>query len=154
MALDDAQKVTILIAALQERYQALRTIRERVQSIGLWTLGILLAASGWLIQNDKPIPLNERIVGIIGVIAAICVLRFIYIRDLQKGFSSQQRVAARLEGALSLYETGAFDDDFASILPKSWADAGTADGHGQFFSSTYRLLYVGVAFLVVALAAT
>lgn len=152
MTLEDAQKVQVLVAALQERYQAMRTIRDRVQSIGIWALGLLTAAGGWVIQTDETLTRHDRMFFALGVIGALGVLRLIYLADLEKGFNAQQRTAARLEAALGFYEAGALAEGSTPLYPASWADAGKEEGKGRFFQSSYALLYVGSGFLLLALA--
>lgn len=151
MTLDDGQKVQVLIAALQERYQAMRTIRDRVQSIGIWALGLLIGAGGWVTQTDETLTRPDRIFFALGVVGAVGVLRVVYLADLEKGFSGQQRAAARLEAALGFYEAGAFDRSEIPIYPAKWADAGKDAGRGRFFPSSYALLYVGTMFILLAL---
>lgn len=151
IALDTNQKVTVLLAALQERYQALRTIRERVQSVGIWALGLLTAASGWLLQATEPLDDPKRWAALVGLIAAVLILRFVYLADLKRGFDAQQRAAARLERSLGLYQVGLFDDETTSIYPVRWLDAGKSKGAGKFFISTYRLIYAGAVFLALSL---
>jgi len=151
MTLDDGQKVDVLLAALEERYQALRTIRERVQSIGIWALGLLVGAGGWLIQAEDNLSCPERVIALLGLAGAVLTLRLVYLADLQKGFAAQQRTAAKLEAALGLYEVGVFDRADVPIYPASWANAGDEKGSGRFFASTYALLYVGAAFLGVVI---
>jgi hypothetical protein len=151
IAFDTNQKVTVLLAALQERYQALRTIRERVQSTGLWALGLLTAASGWLLQTTEPLDDPKRWAALGGLAAAVLILRFIYLADLKRGFDAQQRAAARLELALGFYEVGLFDDQSTSIYSARWLDAGKSKGAGKFFVSTYRLIYAGAIFLALSL---
>lgn len=151
MTLDDGQKVDVLLAALAERYGALRTVRERVQSIGIWALGLLVAAGGWLIQTEEDLTCPERWIAVLGLVGAVAVLRCVYLADLQRGFAAQQRTAAKLEAALGLYDVGVFDRSDAPIYPPSWANAGEEKGSGRFFVSTYALLYVGALFLGVVI---
>lgn len=151
MKLDDGQKVDVLLAALAERYEALRTIRERVQNIGIWALGLLVAAGGWLIQREEDLTQPERWMAVLGLIGAVVALRWVYLADLQKGFAAQQRTAAKVEVALGLYDAGVFDRSDAPIYPPSWANAGAKRGSGRFFASTYALLYVGALFLGVVI---
>lgn len=151
MNLDAGHKVTILITALQERYQALRTIRERVQSIGVWALGLMAAAGGWLIQAETPLSVSERWVSLAGLIAAVIVLRFVYLADLQKGFNAQQRTTVRLETALGFFDNAVFEVGGGSIYPAAWAEAGKSKGSGRFFASTYGLIYTGAVFLALTL---
>jgi hypothetical protein len=144
-------KKDILIAALEERYEAMHVIRERVQSICVWTLGLMVTAAGWLMQNDIFIPPSRILFYLVALCVVLWTLRFKYLSDLQRGFSSQQRVAARLESALSLYTPGVFDKAKDSIYPKRWEHAGSGNSEGKFFSSTYLLLYIGVVILSLAL---
>ncbi len=144
-------KKDILIAALEERYEAMRVIRERVQGVGVWALGLMVAASGWLVQSDAFIAPGRTLFYLIALGVVLWALRFKYFGDLQKGFSAQQRVAVRLEKALGLYTPGAFDEEEDSIYPKKWEQAGSANSDGMFFSSTYLLLYIGVVILALAL---
>jgi len=93
----------------------------------------------------------QKILAIIGIATAFLVLRFVYLEDLRKGFNGQQRAAARLEKTLGLFTSGIFDSSDEPIYPKSWEKAGTEESNGQFFDSTYALLYVGVVFLVITI---
>lgn len=154
MTLNDEQKIAILLAALTERYQAMRTIRERVQSVSLWVLGLLAAASGWLIQSQTELSDSRRLIVIIGLGVALLVLRFWYLADLQKGFAGQQRVAANIERTLGLFEPGVLSSMDNPVYPASWSDAGKLVGNGHFFSSSYALIYVGVSFLTAVLLAS
>jgi len=47
----DDKKTEVLLMALGERYKSIHIIRDRVQSLGIWALGILLAASAFHIQS-------------------------------------------------------------------------------------------------------
>jgi hypothetical protein len=149
MTIDDNKKVDVLLSALEERYSSIHKIRERVQSIGLWALGLLLGAGGWLMQSDIILSTLRKIIAIVIIIGAVSFIRFIYLEDLRKGFNSQQKIAVRLEKALCLYSKGIFDDSDESIYPAKWARAGTEKSDGKFFDSTYGLLYIGVAFILI-----
>lgn len=151
MKIEPNNKVDILLAALEERYTSLHKIRDRVQTIGIWALGLLLGAGGWVLQSEVTFTCQQRILAIFGVMAAFVVLRFFYFADQQKGFNSQQSAAARIENALGLFATDVFDESGESIYPKNWQNAGSQGGDGKFFDSTYGLLYVGVAFLVLTI---
>lgn len=142
------QKLTILLAALEERYRSLHIIRDRVQNVCIWTLGVLLAASGWLVQSDVILSCRHKIAYVIGLLAAFAVLRFLYLADLNKGFKSQQQVAVRIELSLRLFQPGALNTPDQSIYPKAWEHALEKGGEGRFFLSTYMLLYTGLAILI------
>lgn len=144
-------KINILITALEERYEALRVIRSRVENMGFWSLGLLLGAGGWIIQSGMMLTRTEKATYFIGVTFAFLVLRFGYLEDLAKGFKGQQRAAVRIEKALKLYEPRFFDDSDESIYPPEWEHAGTGKGAGKFFDTTFNLLYIGFGFLLIAI---
>lgn len=150
-SINTEQKVSILVSALEERYHSLHVIRERVQNVGVWSLGLLLTASGWLIQSETSFTLHQKTLLLLGVLVSFYVLRFRYLEDLQKGFKNQQRIVARLEKTLGLFTSGFFDAEEEPIYPKSWEDTGKGEGDGKFFQTTYLLLYVGFAFLAFAI---
>lgn len=151
MVITDENKNAILLAALEERYTSIRTIRERVQNIGVWTLGLLLGAGGWTLKNQNIFNTSEKILVVIGIMTAVAVLCFYYLEDLRKGFNSQLRTAARLEKTLGLFSVGLFDDENDPLYPKKWEASGAAGGDGRFFHSTYVLLAIGAIFLVATI---
>jgi hypothetical protein len=148
--LDQEEKVSILLTVLEERYEVLRTIRSRVENIGLWSLGLLLGVGGWLIQADLAMSESEKNLYIAGTVLVFLILRFGYFEDLARGFQKQQRATVRVEETLKLYEPQFFDESDESVYPREWRDAGTKNGNGKFFASTYHLLYLGFGFLLVA----
>jgi len=149
--MDDSKKTDVLLAALNERYTALHKIRERVESIGVWAIGLLLAAGGWLLQSHPSFSPLQKAFLVFAVLVALALLRFMYLEDLCRGFRSQLRVAARIEDALGLFTPKVFSATEHPIYPQSWKAAGTQEGDGRFFDANYVLLYVGVAFLVVCI---
>jgi|GEM_PF-1376059 hypothetical protein len=150
MKMTDDNKVTVLISALAERYESLRAIRSRVQDIALWLLGILLAASAWLIAGTVVPTLAQKTIYTIAVAAAFIAVRLVYLEDLHSGFKGQLRTVARLEEALGMFQVSMFDASSDSVYPKEWRDAGTKNGKGRFFKRSFLLIYVGVAVLLVA----
>lgn len=150
MDLQDSQKIDILLNALEERYSALRTIRERVQNVGIWALGLFLGGAAWLIQSPIDLSVGQKALYTIGLSIAVALLRFEYLGDLEKGFKSQQIVTARLEKALGLFNSGVFDQEPDGIYPETWKKAGTGQSTGKFFQTTYLLLLLGSGFLLLA----
>lgn len=147
----DSEKVSILTAALTERYESIRVIRGRVQEIGLWVLGLMFASGAWIVTSDVVLSHGQKAVFLGALAGAFGVIRFSYLRDLETGFKAQQRVAARIESALNLFSVDAYDDTGQSIYPAKWRQAGTAKGGGKFFGTTNLLLYLGTAFVAVAI---
>ena len=151
MKIDENKKIDVLLSALEERYASIHKIRERVQSVCLWALGLLLGAGAWLMQSNIILTAIQKASTIVVILIAFVILRFVYLNDLYKGFSTQQRVAARLEKALYLYAPGVFDDSDKPLYPQEWEKAGMGESDGKFFRSTYILLYFGVFFIILAI---
>ena len=149
--INNDNKTDILLAALDERYKSIHAIRERVQSIGVWALGILFGTGGWLIQSGVALSSFEKGIYLFGVVVAFIVLRFYYLEDLCKGFKNQLRITARLEKTLGLFSPNFFDSSDTPIYPKEWEKSGTQEGNGNFFYASYLLIYVGIVFLVIAI---
>lgn len=147
----EKENVSILTSALEERYKSIHTIRERVQSVGIWAIGIMSGAGGWLLQSDIDLSFFQKSIYVMGVIVAYRILRFHYLADLNKGFKSQQKVAARIEKTLGLFTPGVFDNEEIAIYPKGWENAGKEEGEGNFFLTTHTLLFLGVIFLIIAI---
>src|SRR4051812_1227616 len=77
------EKVQVLLHALSERYNAIHVIRDRVQNVCLWTLGLFITAGGWLLQSDKSLRATDKILFSIAIVVSVAVLRIFYLRDLE-----------------------------------------------------------------------
>ncbi len=149
--LSDDKKVEILMDALKERYESMHKIRERVQNTGVWVLGFVFAIGSWIIQTEDVFSCTKKFLFVGAIVIAFAIVRFRYLGDLNRGFKGQQRTAAKLEKTLGLFTPGVFDSTDQSIYPSSWEKAGTEEGEGKFFTTTYMLIYFGVAFLLIAI---
>ena len=89
--MQNEKKIDILLAALGERYGAVRAIRERVQTVGLAVIGLQFGSGGWIIQSGKHFTCPEKLLATFGLIAAIAVLRLSFLANLQQGFRKQQQ---------------------------------------------------------------
>lgn len=143
------QKVQILLHALEERYKSIHTIRDRVQNVSLWVLGLFVTAGGWLLQSSNTFLVKEKVFFGLAILVSVIVLRAFYLNDLEKGFKAQQRIQAKIEEALGLCSPGIFTD--ASIYPKEWTASGTKKGKGNFFFHNYLLIYLGTAILLLCI---
>jgi hypothetical protein len=150
MQIDPGKKVDVLLMALKERYESMHSIRGRVQDVGIWTLGLMFAAGGWLIASPDVIQPDQKYIYAAAIGIAFVILRFWFLRDLQNGFESQQRAAAHIEKTLKLFEPGYYGGT-ESIYPVAWEHAGTKHGRGHFFRTTYLLIYAGIIFLLLVL---
>lgn len=149
MNITHEQKVEILLHALEERYKSIHIIRERLQNISLWILGLFITAGGWLLQSDTTLEHREKLFFGGVIIVSVIVLRVFYLRDLEKGFKAQQRIQAKIEDTLGLCTPGAYTQE--SIYPKEWATAGTKKGKGNFFLHNYLLIYLGTVILLLCI---
>jgi hypothetical membrane protein len=147
--LSEEKKAEVLMHALGERYSAIRAIRDRVQNVCLWVLGLFVTGAGWLLQATNPLDCSEKIFFTSMILIAVFVLRAYYLKDLEKGFKNQQQTQARIESALGLCTEGVFID--CSIYPAEWGNAGTKKGKGNFFAHNYLLIYTGTLFLIMSI---
>lgn len=147
MKIQEDQKINILINALDERYKSIHTIRERVQTVSIWILGILIGASGWLFQSNMCFSLHQKTLSVALLLLVWATLRWFYFNDLQKGFNSQMKVAAKIEDSLGLFDEKIYTDSEDSIYPKSWKKSGQKGCEGKFFDNAYGLLIVGFGIL-------
>lgn len=148
--MSEDKTIDILLDALKQRYDSLRTIRERTQNICLWTLRILLGAGGWLIQSDRTFNLVEKLFFSLIILFAFIVVRCFYLVDLAKGFKIQQKVAVNIELMLGLYNKGLVAN-FGSPYPEGWKEAGSDSGPGRFIKRNYLLLYTGTIILLAVI---
>lgn len=147
MKIQEDQKVNILMNALDERYKSIHIIRERVQTVSIWILGILIGASGWLFQSNICFSLYHKLFSVILLFIVWATLRWFYFNDLKKGFSTQMRVATKIEDSLGLFDEKIYTESEDSIYPKSWKKSGQKGCEGKFFDNAYSLLIVGFGIL-------
>lgn len=150
MKIPSADHKDILLAALQERYSAVHTIRERVQTVALWVLGLLVAGAGWFFQSDICIGLIEKMVLAFFAFAIWMVIKFFYFKDLEKGFNSQRVVLAKIEEALGFFEKSYFTNKDEALYPESWKKSGQKNCEGNFMKNNYNLVALGFLIFVVA----
>ena len=149
LAISDDKKVEILLKALEERYSATKIIRERVQNICIWVLGLFVSASGYLLTSTNCISIHQKLLFTCITIFSIIIVRLLYLRDLELGCKPQQQIQAKIETVLGLCKKGVFAVD--SIYPDTWTHAGTKKGKGNFFLHNYILIYTGTVILLVSL---
>lgn len=149
--MNDQQKLDVLIQALQERNASVHTIRERIQTVSLWMLGLLLASSGYIFQSNICFGKVEKIALAVFVLIIWFVIRKYYFADLEKGFNSQRKILAKIENALGFYKEAFFDETQESIYPKEWKKSGQKGCEGKFFDNTYNLLAVGFGIFILTI---
>src|SRR3989339_1786543 len=145
------QKIEILLVVLQERYNSLHIIRERVQSISLWILGILLSASGWLFQADIYITYEQKILYTTLLLGIWYILKKLYFSDLEKGFNNQRQILAKIEDSLGLYKKSYYNNSEDTLYPKEWRHSGEKGSEGRFFQNTYNLIAVSFGIFILSI---
>ena len=147
----DLERVQVLLAISEERSRALHLMRERVQKTCLWLMGTFLGVAGWIIKGNLALTIVQKsfLVGVI--VVAVSAVIGLFLEDIRKGFGAQQRVLARAEQALGLYEPGVYDTQKTGLFPSAWGQAGTQNGCGKFFRSSYVMLLIGASVLIVTL---
>src|SRR2546425_949232 len=98
--MDEKDKVTILCGAAGERCTALHNIRDRVHKTCIWTLGSMLLVAGWIVQSEPRIGLRGRLFLLAALLAAVIVIRAVYLRDLERGFRRKSRPRKPIRGSL------------------------------------------------------
>jgi len=149
MNITDDKKVDVLLSALEERYKSIHEIRSRLQNISIWSLGIMLAASGWLFQSDVYLLKHEQIILLVILAFLIFILFKTYIKDLEKGFKNQQKVASDIESALGFFDDNVFTAK--ALYPLKWRNSGTDIGEGKFFNTMGILIISGVVLLSITI---
>lgn len=144
-------KTELLLFALKERYESQHKIRERVQSVGFWSLGLLLSSGVWFLKSDYIFDDLQKIIIIIGVLLGFYILRFMYLSDLSRGFRDQQKITVKIEDCLGYYSTIKEKGSNRPIYPLGWKKSGTEESGGKFFNSTHFLLYLGFSFLIISI---
>lgn len=129
----------------------MHTIRQRVENVCLWVLGILVVVAGWIVQGNVRLSLPQKGFLCGALLTAVVGVRCLYLRDIEKGFRKQLRATARIEKVLGFYEEGYFDPTERSLYPEEWSRAGRESGEGSYFRMSYLLLYIGTGILIVAI---
>ena len=148
MEISETDKIQILLALLERRYDSIEKIREHVYNISIWMLGVFLAASSFIMQGKIQLNLLEKVF-LAMIVVFILMVILLYIKDQERGFSSQFRAAIRIEKLLGFYKPGAFDLE-EGLYPAEWAHTGTELGQGRFFRNITLLLCLGT---IIPLAA-
>jgi hypothetical protein len=149
MNIPEDKKIEILLHALEERYKSIHIIRDRVQNIAIWVLGLFVTAGGWLLQSTSSLSYSSKTELSIGLVSVIFIFHLTYLNDLKKGFKAQQRIQAKIEDILGLCKRNVYGED--SVYPKEWLDAGTKKGKGKFFFHNYMLIYLGTVILTICI---
>ena len=149
--MEEQNKIQILLATAEERNKAIHIMRERVQKTCIGVMGIFYIMAGWFIKDGIALTSIQKWFLTAAILGAALATHFLYLKDIFRGFQGQQRVLARIEDALKLYESGVYNNKNSGLFPDSWKKAGTDNGKGKFFRNNYLLLYIGATVLIISI---
>jgi hypothetical protein len=142
MEISEEKKLEILLAQLQERYEALHKMRDRSMQFSLWILGLGLGMA-WLLINETALTCHQQwAVTCLLILLGFTTSWFIY--GIERGFKTNRQIVIKLETALKLY-----DQDFygihESILPTRFAKA------KRKWTDHFKTLYAIIVSVFIAL---
>jgi len=142
MDISEEKKLEILLAQLQDRYEALHKMRDRSMQFALWILGFGLGLA-WLLISEIETSYNQQITITI-ILIAILILTMLFVKAIGHGFNRNRAIMIRIETALKLFEKDTYGIE-ASILPDEFRKQGT--GLAGHFKTLYLL--IGTVFLLL-----
>jgi len=145
MDLRKDQKLQVLLAELQERYNASHKIRERSTQFTLWISGMAIGL-GWLLISQKIFVLSQR-VALTLLIAALFVGTIYFIAGLRRGFRKNREAMIRCERALGMHDPGVYLPD-TPLLPKEYSQT-HRKWSDHFFTLCVWLIVVAVSLFIL-----
>jgi len=119
MQLSEDQKLQVLLAELQERYNASHKIRARSIQFTLWISGMAIGL-GWLLISQKPLVFSQR-AALTLLIVALFAGTVYFILGLRRGLRKNRKAMIRCERALGMHEPGIYLHD-RSLLPTEYSN--------------------------------
>jgi hypothetical protein len=138
----EEKKLEILLAQLQERYEALHKMRDRSMQFMLWILGLGLGMA-WLLINETTLTYSQQ-EAITCLLILLGLSTFWFVYGIERGFKTNRKIMIRLETALKLHEQD-FYGIHERILPAPFAK------EGRKWTDHFKTLYVFIAAVFVAL---
>ena len=140
--LSEDQKLQVLLAELQERYNASHKIRERSIKFTLWISGMAIGL-GWLLISQKVLVLPQRIALTLLVLALFGGTLY-FLMGLRRGFQKNREAMIRSERALGMYDSGVYLAD-CTLLPEEYSHT------KRKWSEHFHTLYVWLILVAVSL---
>lgn len=144
--LGENQRVQILVAQMNERYQACHQLRDRSTQFTLWILGFAVAASWWLLQEP-----SGNLFQNVAATALVLILgfsAFYFLKSMGGGFRKNREVLINIETALGLHTRGTILQDKIILPPEYKNTKPRASAH---FSTLYVLLLITSIYLLSAI---
>ena len=118
MNISEEKKLEVLLAQLRDRYDALHKMRSRSMQFVLWILGLGLGMA-WLLINETVLTYAQRC-AITVLLLVLCIVTFLFVYAIGRGFKTNRQVMIRIEKALKLYEKDCYGMS-ESILPAQFS---------------------------------
>jgi len=144
--LTEEQCIQIMVAQMNERYQAWHHIRDRSTQFTLWILGLAVAASWWLLQEPSGNLPQKVAVTILVLLLGGAALYL--LKSLARGVSESRKILINIETALGLHSRGTILPD-NTILPPEYKE--TRPRPNAHFCTLYVLLLVISIYLLTAI---
>lgn len=146
VSLTEEQRIQILVAQLNERYQAWHQMRDRSTQFTLWILGLAVAASWRFLQEPSGDMLQKAAATILVLLLGYAA--FFFLKSLSAGLRTNREVLIKTETALGLHSSGAILHDTIILPPKYKALRRRPSAH---FCTLYLLLLVTSIYLLSAI---
>jgi ABC-type branched-subunit amino acid transport system permease subunit len=144
MEISDGERIKVLMAQIEERYNASHKMRDRSMQFGLWILGLGLGMA-WVLISSVTLN-NPQKIFLLCFLIVVGFLSITFVRAIERGFKNNHDVVIRLETLLKLYEEG-FYDPHGSILPKEFAERKFRwSGH---FQTLYSIMIAVFLLLII-----
>ena len=142
MHLNEDQKLQVLLAGLQERYNASHKIRERSIQFTLWISGMAIGL-GWLLISQKELVIPHR-VSLTLLILALFAGTIYFLMGLRRGFRKNREAMINCEHALGMHDSGVYLTE-ESLLPFEYSRA------NRKWSDHFHTLYAWLILVAVSL---
>lgn len=142
MEISEEKKLEILLAQLQERYEALHKMRDRSMQFVLWILGFGLGMA-WLLINEAALTCIQQW-AITLLLVLLGIATFLFVCGIERGFEASRKIIIKLETVLKLYEQD-FYTKKEFILPPEYAD------EKKRWTDHFKTLYVIIISVFITL---
>ena len=144
--LKEDQRIQILVAQMNERYQAWHHMRDRSTQFTLWILGLAVAASWKFLQEPSDNLIQKAAATILVLLLGGAA--FYFLKSLAGGVRTNREVLIKIETALGVHSRGTILHDKV-ILPPEYKDMRPRPS--AHFCTLYVLLLVISIYLLTAI---
>jgi len=142
MHLNEDQKLQVLLADLQERYNSSHRIRERSIKFTLWISGMAIGL-GWLLISQKGLVIPQR-VALTLLVMALFAGTIYFLMGLRRGFRKNREAMINCERALGMHDSGVYLAD-KPLLPFEYSRT------NRKWSDHFHTLYAWLILVAVSL---